>query len=615
MATIPQENLETAPKISEKTVENLANLLSLLNIEKAYYIDDYNRIDELPILSYLLKKIFSAQQIDTLKQIFEGLDLNYNVPDEDAFGEEIAKIWEGLGTEMKRVYVEKIHQHNDGEFNPKDYCRTKELKEHFPENSLELLTPDEWDETFEHLKNELGKDKNVLLLFDQDLKKATKERYSNGTTKGQNLVLEVKQSAIKENAFCALITHLIENTSKELEERDRILSELNAGGKVLDKKDFLALTKERIQNPELLCDGIKKTLLNPYFEKIKEESITVLEKTQIKVKSRIETLDTYDFDLTVLRSSYTEGVWEMETLFRIINNIQADYLKQTMSELGYSKKVNPDIKKSKAISDITFEVNTNEKPYLGAYELRHQDIYVAGELLNKLHMPIENGDIFEVTEGKGKGLYILVAQECDLMMRSDGKRNRDTNTATLIKITPYSIKLDHEITDFKGHYFANKFKLDYFNKGTTEFGVVKFNNAFTVNLNVLDLCVYSNDGASKLNVDVDFDKDLVSKSWEERYNQLRAFFKKQADECDTLFEEIDRSNLNAERASLIKKSKYVKIFPMHNFGKETNYADRTFDFGLKRVIRFKHDGASYLLDRYYKHLSRKADAHDFAREK
>ena len=54
-----------------------------------------------------------------------------------------------------------------------------------------------------------------------------------------------------------------------------------------------------------------------------------------------------------------------------------------------------------------------------------------------------------------------------------------------------------------------------------------------------------------------------------------------------------------------------KLAPLHNIGKKEVYSSDKFNFGIKRIMRLNSDGATFLLDRYYKHLSRNAEPHDF----
>ena len=90
-----------------------------------------------------------------------------------------------------------------------------------------------------------------------------------------------------------------------------------------------------------------------------------------------------------------------------------------MVTTDYIKKVNPPIRKSKKFNDFKFDLPFNQDPYLHRYKLRHVELYADGAEINKLNLPVENGDIFEIYEGKLRGKYILVNQECDLMVRTN----------------------------------------------------------------------------------------------------------------------------------------------------------------------------------------------------
>ena len=605
----------TEEQIRTSNANKLGELLGLLNIKEAYYIDDYNKMDPLPLIITVSKKLFKEQRAEEILAFFAS-GIQINVPDDDAFGEQIYKVWAEISEDEKEQIANSILSLNNNGLDTYDYVRTKELQKSFPNEYLKLINPDEWEETFKQLETTYVNEEKVLLLFDQDLSNAEAVRFKNGTSKGQHLIHSVKKSSIKDNVYCALITHLIADTSQELIERNKIIEDLN---KTLSERDFFALAKDRIKTPDLLCDGIKKTLLNGYCEEIKDYSKKIIEDAQANTLKRIVELDTYDFDHTVLRSSYSEGVWEMNTLFRIAGNIYSDEVKSLMIKMNYPKNVNSYIKKAKTISDVRFNIEPETLPYKQKFGLRHQDIYEKGEIINKLHLPLENGDVFSITDGKGKGYYILIAQECDLMMRTNPPGFRSTETATLLKIKNFTRKtLDeiivkfYETNRFDNHFFSNKFKLDYFNNETNDIGLVKFTEAYIVNLDVLDLCVFDSDGKAIVDLSVTFDIDLVSSAWEHRCLKVFETFKKNADLLDKLIPEVNK--LNADVRDKIKKRITTKLGLSEDLGKSDNYSNRKFDFGIKRIMRLKADGAKYLLDRYYKHQSRTAEQHDFAFE-
>src|SRR5690606_24353863 len=128
-------------------------------------------------------------------------------------------------------------------------------------------------------------------------------------------------------------------------------------------------------------------------------------------------------------------------------------VKELMVRNEFAKSVNPAIKQAKELSDITFNVPANHQPYKEKLILRHHDIYVSGNHINALHFPIENGDVFEIYEGNKLGFYILVAQDCDLMMRTNrgGRMGvRAARTAILLKLDILSlVQLDKKIEEHR----------------------------------------------------------------------------------------------------------------------------------------------------------------------
>jgi hypothetical protein len=609
-ATIPPE-LATRKFNAAK----LEELFKLLKVKEAYYIDDYNKVNVLPYIITSAKQLFSSGDADKLVEIFFD-KVVINVPDDDALAQNINQGWEQFDEEEQKAIVSDLLAAEGSGFNPRDYFRTRELQQSFPDEYLKLISPDEWEETLKKLEQSYKADSKVLILFDQDLKHAEGAKFKSGAEKGQHLIVNLKKSLIKESVYCILITHLIDDTSKELDERDAIIKEV-AGD--LTERDFFALSKDRIRTPDLLCDGIKKALLNGYCEEIKEHSKKIIEDAQGAALKKILKLDTYDFDHTVLRSSYNEGVWEMNTLFRIAGNFYDDQVKDLMQNSNYAKNVNPSIKQAKAISDVRFNIEPGTIPYKQKYSLRHQDIY-EDTVINKLHLPLQNGDIFEVVEGKGKGYYILVAQECDLMMRTEPLGSRFTGTATFLKIKDFTRKeLDdlilrsYSVSANESHFLSNKFRLDYFKNETNDIGLVKFTDTYVVDLDVLDLCVFNCDGKAFLDLGANLDLDLVSAAWGSRYERVVSKFKRDADLLDKILPEVNK--LAGDIRGPVKKRIGIKLAPISELGKPDSYSARQFDFGVKRIMRLKIEGAKYLIDRYYKHVSRVAEQHDFAFEK
>lgn len=604
---------------STESISKLGRLLRELKIKYAYYIDDYLNKVELPVVSGIIRTLFQNGQSESLKTALNE-DINIELPDIDIVLQDFQTKWDGFSDERKKKIYKTVVALEDNAFVSSDYDRTNQLKDLFPVDTIQLISPDDWEPIFSGLNDHLADDDKVLFIFDQDLSKAAHEDFKSGRIQGDHLILKVKESPLFEKAYCTLITHHIPSIPEELERRKSIVEKHE--GK-LSERDFFALAKIRIENPELFCDGIKKAFLNQYCEFIKEKSKEVIENAVKNLFEHIDQFDTYDFDHTILRSSYDEGVWEVSTFFRITKTLFGHELNKEMVDLKYPLTVNEQIKKAKALSDIRFKIRPSDNPYQAKYGLRHLDIYENGDVINNLYMPIENGDIFQVVEGDGIGsFYILIAQECDLMVRSDGMRNNIDNRPVLLKIGVYDVeKFSKEVNQYVKtklerrqvpHYFASKFRLDYFVDKSDSVGIVDFNKPVHADPDVLDLVAFDRDGLTKIDILDKLDLRLLSQACEKRYTSLHGKYR----ELATRIEDIESrtSSLRTGLREEIVSKYYPKISSENYLGARIPYGKGAFNFGFKRVLRLRNPGASMLLDKYYKHLSRSAEPHDFAAE-
>jgi hypothetical protein len=606
---------ENDGSVNTETIEKLGRLLKEMNITSAYYIDDFISPIELPIVSGLIKTLLEKGEANRVKEEL-GESINIELPDSETIIDDFAEKWETFDVKEQTTIYKKVSALEDIGFDSDEYDRTMRLKSVFPEHTLSLISPDDWRAKLLELETSLQNPDKVLLIFDQDLTKATHSDFKSGRIKGDNLIVEVKKSSLWSKSYCTLITHIIETVSEEFEQRKTIASTTKG---TLEEQDFFALSKKRNENPELLCDGIKKALLDRYCSRIKEKSLSIVDQAAKNIGLLLKDINTYDFDHTILRSSYEEGVWEAETFFRITKVLFDVELKRNMISENYAQVVNEDIRRAKSLSDIRFEINPLAEPYTNKYKLRHLDIYEPSEIINTHHMPLENGYVFEtIDDNDNKQLYILVSQECDLMIRSKGER--ENRYGILLKITSYTSKKFSSLLDTytrdklsKGqniHYFAHRFSLAYFNDGTDDVGIVDFDNAVLVDLDVLDLVVFNVNGIAELDLFNSFSTSLLNIAWENRYTELYRKHTITASSLDDLLVDIEKSRISFKEAALSKF--YPKISPTIQLGYSVPYNSGRFKFGVKRIKRFRNSGSKFLLDRYYKYLSRTAEAHDFA---
>ena len=91
----------------------------------------------------------------------------------------------------------------------------------------------------------------------------------------------------------------------------------------------------------MFADGLKKVCLNTFCENIKDQTIEILKAAQEETIRQLKKFDTSDFDLTIFKSSHTEGVWEPETLLRITDIIFNDEVRKLIISKNYMASTNP----------------------------------------------------------------------------------------------------------------------------------------------------------------------------------------------------------------------------------------------------------------------------------
>lgn len=616
MAQEALQNVEG--EIKAVTLEKIQKLLSLLNVQKIYFIDDaINKDTGKETFKGLIQAILASGKIGELQEIqIQGIDFTNQ---EAILIDHIDQVWDTLRHAKQLRYFEKAYTIAGQPDAIRDLNVSNNLKDFFGNNQIEFLTPNDWDDARDAILAAIVPGTRIIVLYDQDLKLAN-GRYADQGVQGEQLILELKQQNVSEKIISALLTHTITSYTEELPERTRICGRIAA----LTIADFFVLAKVRLEKPELFADGLKKMCLNAYCENIKTQTIEILKNAQASTISKVEKFDTYDFDHTVFKSSFVEGVWEPETLLRIIDVMFKDEVRELMIVKGYLTSTNPAICSASEISKIEFKIEDPVTPYIERFTLRNQEIFESERLINRLRKPIDNGDVFAIIDGEKRGKeYILVAQECDLVVRGE-TGNRGARTAVFLEIEKLTekqlnseVKRKHE-SDIKNdryenHFFADKYKLEYFEPGTNKIGLVHFTKAIVIDLNVLDLIVFNELGEAILDLsNPTYDEKNHNSAWKKRYELINKEFSAQRDAIEKHYTAIAGIENAGLRIEMQKKFNHLFSF-INKAGIEVNYNTNKFTFGIKRVARLRYPISKNLLDRYYQHLTRFAEPHDFAK--
>ncbi|KPE49650.1 hypothetical protein [Chryseobacterium indologenes] len=493
-----EESLEIKPndplnELRNKAIETTINLLDAENIAHIIYIDDKFDIGG-------QKEVFKAR-LNELKNTgnhitsdtFNGIDWTAPQP---KFESSILNLWEK--TENKSALLFDVCTHTEDEDNS-NIIPALEIKNCYGER-IKLMTPDDWIKDKYKVIQELEENKKALCLFDFEFQSG------NELTKGRNGV-QLAKSLIDEEDYmekivCGIFSHKF-TEEEEDEFREKYSEDYNIG---LEK--FYTISKRRFAfDPQIsgFAEGIKNLLLLPYVEQLKTESLTVLTESNRKAGDRIKRMTPKTFNQIVQKSSLKEGVWEITTLFRLYGLLSKEENYNMIAEPTVRQNFNESIKKIREIDlkDTGYNSTVRNQQLI---DLRNSELYLSGNIINKLHLPLTNGDIFKIKDKE----YILLVQPCNLALRSNGKRDYDYDTGMLIPLK-YIPKEKLNITSEEIKIAEN---LD-------QFYVAYFPGYKIISLDFLDLSVFNNNG----NVSIDFrvpnlSNELIHFPWQKRYGYI-----------------------------------------------------------------------------------------------
>ncbi|PWW30920.1 hypothetical protein [Chryseobacterium sp. AG844] len=615
--TLTQANDNLVSELRNKAIETTVDLLDIENIAHIIYIDDKFDIEgQKEVYKAYLTELKNTENPITGDK-FKSIDWSTPTP---RFEILILKLWEE--TENKSELLLEVCNHIKKDDNA-NITPPLEIKDYYKDR-IKLMTPDEWIQNKYQVIKELEENKKALCLFDFEFQSGNK------LTEGRNGV-QLAKSLIDEKDYtekivCGIFSH------KFTEEQEDEFREKYSEDYQIEIEKFYTISKRRFAlDPQIIgfAEGIKNLLLLPYVEQLKKESLKVLEKSNTKAGQRIQKITPKTFNQIIQKSSLKEGVWEISTLFRLYGILSKEENYNMITDSSVRQKFNGSIKKIREI-DSRDTGYSSTIPNLQLIELRNSELYLSGDIINKLHLPLTNGDIFEI---KGKE-YILLVQPCNLALRAEnsncGKRDYNYDVGMLIPLKEIAKdKLNITSEEIKTAENSDKFYAAYF----PGFQIVS--------LNILDLAVFNIEGKTAINFnESELINDLIHFPWLKRYEYIyknllvyetkilefktvkdsltQSINKKRGElqnasqqekgvlktEIDSLQRHLNNTEKNIyEIADLTKLG--IKSFGLYN---ET---ERVLDMSLKRVRHYKSPYSDDLLQKFMLYLSRNAFDHDF----
>jgi hypothetical protein len=548
----------------------IGKLMTAMSIRRVISVDDeYSQhldpTDLIPLLAGLGPKASTITE-------FEGIDF---AVESGVWKKQVAERLEELSPERNTEILRTTRRMTD----PKaklDELSGRLLPELFQGVEFHRLSQKEWKEKQREFLVGEGIPK-TLVLFDQNF-----SREPDARQKGVDLIQEALGMCQEPDLLCGLLSHEFAATS----EYDGWRSLCVENG--LDDSRVVLVAKERLSG-ELMgfARMIKLTVMNRQCHYMRTLAAELLKSSHEKAAADIDGIDVYTFEEIVFESSLREGVWEPDTLLRLFAIYQRHEARRLARENEDLRKLASHVRMVSGIS-----TKATPEPERHSWKVQRLEMFEDGAYLNPYHIPIDLGDVFAKASGKQ---FIVLAQPCELMVRSEGHRNHTVHEVVLAEIVTTR-------PENQGAHGA----IPFFNANMGATAWVSFKKVHNVRLGILDLCVYQADGVSMFQYDQTCPEGVVP-AWAEHFRVVQREARKVID----LYEQLSAGLPNQE----LKKRLAAKLTQGSNTGSfYGTIEDRTIRYDLKRVARLGQGRPGALLTQYANFQSRSAFEHDFTSE-
>lgn len=594
------ESLEIIPQnipieeLRNHAIQSTTQLLDAENIEYIIYIDDKFDIEsQKEVYKGRLTELKNNQNY-ILNDKFNSIDWESPIP---RFETLVLELWEETENKSELLYEVCTHLQDEESAN---IIPALDLGNCFGKR-IKLLTPNEWFSDDYNLIKSLDGNKKALCLFDfqfhsgHDLIEGR-----NGAQLAKSLL---EQQELSDKVVCGIFSHTF-SEEEEDEYRLRYSKEYT-----IEPTKFYTISKLRYSfDPKIIAfaEGIKNLLLLPYVEDLKKQAVEVFQESNKIAAGKISAISPKTFNHIIQKSSLKEGVWEVNTLFRLYGILSKEenlrYISNPVKRASFTES----IKNIRAIDKIStgyYSSFANEQ----LINLRKSEVYLASELINPLYLPISNGDIFKIKNVE----YILLVQPCNLAMRATdgfcGKRAYNYNNGILVPLKEGDLKKLSSPAVEQVIKPGLREKVKY----------ADFSGYKNVPLDLLDLVVFNESGEAILDMNqTTLTNEMIHFPWLKRYEYIHKEFLKH-EKALIFFNNIKNklTNNDADIRGLqpfIYAPECLKQLKI-NGNDIYDYGSKTFKFNIQRIAHYKSPYSDDLLQKFMLYLSRNAFEHDFTK--
>jgi len=424
-----------------------------------------------------------------------------------------------------------------------------------------------------------------LYLFDLDM-----EKEGGAIDEGMRTIQSLLRG-VTGQCLCGLLSHLVAEDN-EYEDWQTFVQNYD----LHDHKDrFAVISKKHLPaSPMAFAQRLKRVAITSHCVEIREKVEGVLDDAFSEAKGKLASLNVYDFEEIVFQSSYAEGVWEPDTLLRVLSL----HTQQAARNLLKSNRgVESLASKIRSVVDIGFR--PDDAPVASSRKIMRLELYEDASFLSNHHIPLDLGDIFRRTTGATE--FVLLAQPCDIMCRNIGDdRAKEVLVAKIIEMPIGKMPSP----DPKAYW-----KLIEYSTDTNKVKYVDFRSVSAIPIMALDMTVFNNNGLSSFKVGSPCPASVIP-SWQRLHQKIN----RQIGVWIRRFE----NSVSIKPKDSIGESR--KLVADALTGSVQDYTTGKFDlknskltYDVKRVSRVKPPRAASLFRSYTAFLTRDGFDHELTR--
>ena len=560
----------------------LRDLFTVMGIAKIVVVDD--QFSKVPELSDLLGAIRAKVAVakESLAGISSLAGIDFDQPNE-IWQKLLEPRWEALDREERVKVAEEIAGWPDSE---SDEHGRGVLGRLLDEYELLFLSLSEWRQQRNWLVATAAT-QPTLFLFDQDM-----TGNQGAADEGMKTIAALlKDANVGTGVYFGLFSNSVGANSEHTDH-----SEYARGNDIWEHRNrFAVISKQYLRSePKQLALRLKRVAISPWCNALKMAMFGAIKDAVEEARQDLELLDVYDFEQIIFKSSYEEGVWEADTLFRLFGLFHREH---TMTKA----KNNPAlcIAADKVRRLISFPYRPLDFEGSNLWKTANLENYERAEFLLAHRMPLEVGDIFQKVGGKAK-TYLVLEQPCDLMVRGEDG-NRQADEVLLLEI------VEKPANAPKSELFS---ELPFLSPDPKKMSYAKLRQCASISACILDLSVFSADGVVAIDLSAATAPTGMIPAWQKRFEivlqsarnkiaQYRGMTKSFNGKVPKDIDRIIQATLTGSVSGVVSGA--IKLAP-----------DR-IEYNLKRVGRLKQPRSAGLLRDFAYYKARDAFDHDFTK--